>query len=104
MTKVIIIAAGTGSRLKPLTDNSPKAMLNVGNTTIIENQIKIYKSLGYKKYFKIKNKSNLTKKLRTFLNTKGPAFLEILIKNSSINNLMRPKNLLKIKKNFMRKF
>lgn len=46
MTKVIIIAAGTGSRLKPLTDNSPKAMLNVGNTTIIENQIKIYKSLG----------------------------------------------------------
>ena len=41
MTKVIIIAAGTGSRLKPLTDNSPKAMLNVGNTTIIENQIKI---------------------------------------------------------------
>jgi len=46
MTKAIIIAAGMGTRLRPLTNNCPKAMLPIGNKTIIQNQIKIYKSLG----------------------------------------------------------
>ncbi|MUG45831.1 sugar phosphate nucleotidyltransferase [Paenibacillus woosongensis] len=37
--KVIILAAGMGSRLKPLTNHMPKTMITVGNQTLIENII-----------------------------------------------------------------
>lgn len=37
--KVIILAAGMGSRLKPLTNHMPKTMITVGNQTMIENII-----------------------------------------------------------------
>ena len=59
------------------------------------------KSLGYKKYFLIKNKNNLKLKLRNFFKAKGPVFMEVIINRGSVKNLMRPKNLLKIKKKFM---
>ena len=48
MNKVIIIAAGMGTRLRPLTKNSPKCLLKVGKKTILANQLNIYKSLGIK--------------------------------------------------------
>jgi choline kinase len=35
MTKAIILAAGVGSRIRPLTDNCPKTLLTVGNETIL---------------------------------------------------------------------
>jgi len=63
----------------------------------------VCKGLGYKKYLIIKNEKDLVKKLKLFFKCKGPAFLEILIKTGSISNLMRPNNLLKIKKKFMNK-
>ena len=59
------------------------------------------KSLGYKKYFIIKNKTGLKSNLKNFVKSRGPVFLEVKINNSSIPNLMRPKNLLKIKQTFM---
>ncbi len=34
--KAIILAAGRGTRLKPLTDNTPKTLISVGNKTILE--------------------------------------------------------------------
>ena len=34
--KVVILAAGIASRLRPLTDNTPKCLLNVGNKKILE--------------------------------------------------------------------
>lgn len=37
--KVIILAAGVGSRIKPLTDNCPKSLLKVGGQTILERMI-----------------------------------------------------------------
>lgn len=37
--KVIILAAGQGSRLRPLTDNCPKCMVEVNGKSIIERQI-----------------------------------------------------------------
>ncbi len=64
---------------------------------------KLTKSLNYKKFYLIKNKNNLNKKLKTFLKSNGPSFLEIKIKNGSLSNLTRPKNLIKIKNNFMNK-
>ena len=42
--KVIILAAGMGSRLRPLTNNRPKCMLKLSNQTLIERQIKIFHS------------------------------------------------------------
>lgn len=39
MTKAIILAAGIGSRIRPLTDNCPKTLLTVGNATILERML-----------------------------------------------------------------
>jgi CTP:phosphocholine cytidylyltransferase-like protein len=71
MKKVIIIAAGKGMRLRPLTNNCPKGLLKVGKKTIIQHQIDVYNNLnlndlniivGYKK-----NKINF-KGVRYFYN------------------------------------
>jgi len=64
---------------------------------------KLSKSLGYKKYFIINNKTHLKSKLKVFLKSKGPVFLEVLISQGTVKNLMRPKNLKNIKKKFMLK-
>jgi len=37
--KAIILASGTGSRLKPLTDKLPKTLLNLGRKTILDYQL-----------------------------------------------------------------
>ena len=64
---------------------------------------KLSKSLNYKKFFIIKNKKELNKKIKNFIKSNGPSFLEVKIKNGSMSNLMRPKpgSLKKIVKNFM---
>ena len=38
--KAIILAAGRGSRLRPLTDSLPKCLLPIGNGTILEAQLR----------------------------------------------------------------
>ena len=44
--KALILAAGIGSRLAPLTDELPKSMIRVDNKTILENQIEILQKNG----------------------------------------------------------
>ena len=44
--KVIILAAGMGSRLGPLTNDKPKCMIKLLGQTLIERQIKIFHSYG----------------------------------------------------------
>ncbi len=39
--KVIILAAGQGTRLRPLTDDRPKCMVEVNGRSIIERQLEI---------------------------------------------------------------
>jgi choline kinase len=39
VTKAIILAAGVGSRLRPLTDDLPKCLLEVGGRTILDHQM-----------------------------------------------------------------
>lgn len=46
--KVIILAAGQGSRLRPLTDDRPKCMVEVNGKSIIERQIDTMHSCGIK--------------------------------------------------------
>ena len=42
--KAIILAAGQGNRLKPLTDEKPKCMVELFGKSLIEHQINAYKS------------------------------------------------------------
>ena len=44
--KAIILAAGTGSRMKDLTSNHPKCMLKLKGKTIIEHQINLLNKCG----------------------------------------------------------
>ncbi|MCM1179017.1 MAG: phosphocholine cytidylyltransferase family protein [Clostridium sp.] len=46
--KVIILAAGQGTRLRPLTDNCPKCMVEVNGKSIIERQLDTMRSCGIK--------------------------------------------------------
>jgi L-glutamine-phosphate cytidylyltransferase len=47
--KVIILAAGKGERLLPLTRNTPKSLLELGNgMTVLENQLDVIGSSGIK--------------------------------------------------------
>ncbi|MGB0553251.1 MAG: NTP transferase domain-containing protein [Alphaproteobacteria bacterium] len=44
--KAIILAAGMGSRIRPLTDNCPKCLLKVGGKTILEMMLSHIQSCG----------------------------------------------------------
>ena len=47
--KLIILAAGVGSRLKPITLKKPKCLLEIGSTTIMDRIINQFKNYGVKK-------------------------------------------------------
>ena len=44
--KAIILAAGVGSRIRPLTDNCPKSLLEVGGNTILEMMVSHIQNCG----------------------------------------------------------
>lgn len=44
--KAIILAAGIGSRIRPLTDNTPKSLLKIGDITILEMMISHIRDCG----------------------------------------------------------
>lgn len=79
---------------------------SVGGQPTLANKINfelISKSFGFKKYFLQKNIKGLDKNIKKFLKTNGPAFFEFKIQTGTLKNLMRPKDLLQIKNNFMKK-
>ena len=52
-------------------------------------------------FFEISKVKKIKFIIKKFLKSKGPSFLEVKISEGAINNLPRPKNFIKIKKNFM---
>ncbi len=50
-TPVIIMAGGEGKRLRPLTDNTPKPMLKIGNKPLLEIIVKKLKEQGFKNFY-----------------------------------------------------
>lgn len=78
---------------------------SVGGAQIDTDKInfeKIVKEFGYKKYFKIKNTNDIKRSIGKFLSSAGPSFLEVIINPGTQKKLTRPKNLLEIKKNFIK--
>ena len=63
---------------------------------------KFSKSLGFKKFYLIKDKSNMKKKIKEFISDKDLSFMEVKVSGSKIKNLPRPDNLIKIKNQFMK--
>ena len=54
-TKGIILAAGEGKRLRPLTEDRPKSMIEFGKMTLLQRQINLSLSGIEEKGHKIKN-------------------------------------------------
>ena len=46
--RVVLMVGGLGSRLRPLTEDTPKPMLKVGNKPILETIINNFRSYGFK--------------------------------------------------------
>ena len=77
---------------------------SVGGQNTFSNKIKFEKfakSLGFHKFFSIKSKKNLKRNIKNFLNNASLSFLEVKVANSKIKRLPRPKDLIKIKNQFM---
>ncbi len=49
ITTALLLAAGTGSRLQPLTNDAPKCLTDVSGTTILERLVRILRSHGIKR-------------------------------------------------------
>ena len=78
---------------------------SVGGQTTYANDINLKKlslGLGFNNYFCMDNPSNLQKKIKNFLDEEGLNFLEVKISKNKIKNLPRPKDLIEIKKRFMK--
>ncbi len=65
----LILCAGYGKRLNPLTLSEPKPLLKINNITLLENCINFIASLGIKKI--IINTFYLKNKIKNFLKTKN---------------------------------
>lgn len=85
-----------------LNNNSHESVGGQITNAININFKNLVKSLGYRNYFKIRKKNEIDLVLNQFIKSKGPSFLEVLISVGSINNLLRPKNLIKIKNKFIK--
>lgn len=48
--KVIIVAGGKGERLKPLTNNIPKPMINIAGKPILEHTLNLFKKHGFNNF------------------------------------------------------
>ena len=78
---------------------------SVGGQNTYANDIdfeKLSKSLGFKKFYSIKNDINLKTNIQKFLKGSSLNFLEVKVSNSKIKKLPRPTNLIKIKNLFMK--
>ena len=50
--KALILSAGLGTRLLPLTKKIPKPLVKINGVTLLENSIKFLSSLGVKLFLK----------------------------------------------------
>lgn len=53
MTKIIVLAAGQGTRLRPHTDSLPKALVPLASKPLLDYQLDVYQQLGLQEVFLI---------------------------------------------------
>lgn len=75
--KAMILAAGRGSRLRPLTDTTPKALVDLGGEAMLETVLKRLSAAGVTEV--IINAHHLADKLADFLRKKTYAGLKVEI-------------------------
>jgi MurNAc alpha-1-phosphate uridylyltransferase len=63
--KVMILAAGRGERLKPLTDTTPKPLIQVGKKRLIEYHLERLSACGFKEI--VINVSHLGEQIQNYL-------------------------------------
>ncbi len=73
--KAMILAAGLGTRLRPLTDNIPKALVELNGRTLLEITIERLKSFGITEI--IVNVHHHAEKIAAFVNSKNNFGLRI---------------------------
>lgn len=73
--KAMILAAGVGSRLRPLTHGTPKALIDVGGTSMIEHVIRRLKTAGVTEV--VVNLFHLGDQIAAFLDSRNDFGLRI---------------------------
>ena len=69
VTTALLLAAGTGSRLYPLTQNMPKCLTMVNGTSILERQVSCLNQHGFKRLVVVTG--HLGNRIREFLGTRA---------------------------------
>ena len=64
----VVLCAGFGKRLSPLTDKIPKPLLKINNITLLENTLNLIKTLGIEKV--LLNTFYLKNYIEDFINNK----------------------------------
>ena len=80
--KAMIFAAGLGSRLKPITDTRPKALVTVGGKTMLEHIILKLKAAGFDEI--VINVHHFSNQILAFLEANQNFGVNIQISSSSI--------------------
>ena len=75
--KAMIFAAGIGSRLRPVTDTRPKALVEVGGKTMLEHSILYLKKHGFDDI--IINLHHFPEQIKSFLEKKKYFGIDITI-------------------------
>ena len=68
INKAMILAAGFGKRLNPLTNSCPKPLIKIGNETLLSNTINFLQDLGVKQI--IINTHYLSDQIKKYINEK----------------------------------
>ncbi len=83
--KAMIFAAGLGTRLRPLTDTMPKALVKVGGVPMLERVILKLKAAGYDEL--VVNVHHFAEQIEDFLSSKGDFGLHIDISREPLEAL-----------------
>ena len=68
INKAMILAAGFGKRLNPLTNNCPKPLIKIGNETLLSNTINFLEESGIKQI--VINTHYLSEQIKKYINEK----------------------------------
>ena len=80
--KAMILAAGLGTRLRPLTDDRPKALVEVGGRTLLEIALARLNSFGIREV--ILNVHHFADKIVTYLQANHNFGMEIAISREEV--------------------